>query len=55
MNALIAAVGYVYVMLLIGLSLPVQALLFAVTAPFDRNRMATGMYLRWVGRRIAGA
>lgn len=55
MNALIAAVGYVYVMLLIGLSLPVQALLFALTAPFDRNRIVPGKYLRWVGRRIAGA
>lgn len=55
MNSLIAAVGYVYVALLIGLSLPVQALIFAVTAPFDPSRVVAGRYLRWVGRRIAGA
>lgn len=53
-NSLIAAVGYVFVALLLAVSLPVQALLFAVTAPFDPSRMTTGRYLRWVGRRIAG-
>jgi 1-acyl-sn-glycerol-3-phosphate acyltransferase len=54
-NSLIAAVGYVIVVLLIGVSLPVQALIFAVTAPFDPSRMAAGRYLRWLGRRIAGS
>lgn len=53
MNSLIAAVGYVVVVLLIGLSLPIQALLFAITAPFDPSRIVAGKYLRWVGRRIA--
>jgi 1-acyl-sn-glycerol-3-phosphate acyltransferase len=52
-NALIAAVGYVFVVALIGLSLPVQAAIFAFTAPFDPSRIAAGRYLRWVGRRIA--
>jgi 1-acyl-sn-glycerol-3-phosphate acyltransferase len=53
-NSLIAAVGYVVVALLLLVSLPIQALLFAVTAPFDPSRMVAGKYLRWVGRRIAG-
>ena len=55
MNSLIAAVGYLYVALLLLVSLPVQALIFAITAPFDPSRVAAGKYLRWVGRRIAGA
>ena len=54
MNSIIAGVGYVAVLLLLAVSLPVQALLFAVTAPFDPSRIATGRFLRWVGRRIAG-
>jgi len=54
-NSLIAAVGYVWVVLLIGFSLPIQAVIFAVTAPFDPSRLVAGRYLRWVGRRIAGA
>jgi len=52
-NALIAAVGYVFVIALIGVSLPIQAAIFAVTAPFDPSRLWAGRYLRWVGRRIA--
>jgi 1-acyl-sn-glycerol-3-phosphate acyltransferase len=52
-NALIAAVGYVFVVALLGISLPIQAVIFAVTAPFDPSRIAAGRYLRWVGRRIA--
>lgn len=54
MNSLIAAVGYVFVLLLLLVSLPIQALLFAITAPFDPSRMVTGRFIRWVGRRIAG-
>jgi 1-acyl-sn-glycerol-3-phosphate acyltransferase len=53
-NSLIAAVGYVVVLLLLIVSLPIEALLFAITAPFDPTRAATGKYIRWVGRRIAG-
>jgi len=53
-NSLIAAVGYVFVLLLLLVSLPIQALLFAITAPFDPSRMVTGRFIRWVGRRIAG-
>jgi 1-acyl-sn-glycerol-3-phosphate acyltransferase len=52
-NALIAAIGYLFVIALIGISLPIQAVIFAVTAPFDPSRLAAGRYLRWVGRRIA--
>ena len=54
MNSLIAAVGYVAVALLLAVSLPIQALLFALTAPFDPGRLVTGHFLRWLGRRIAG-
>jgi 1-acyl-sn-glycerol-3-phosphate acyltransferase len=52
-NAFVAAVGYLFVIALIGISLPIQAVIFAVTAPFDPSRLAAGRYLRWVGRRIA--
>jgi 1-acyl-sn-glycerol-3-phosphate acyltransferase len=51
-NALIAVVGYVIVVLLIGVSLPIQALIFVVTRPFDPSRLWAGRYLRWLGRRI---
>jgi 1-acyl-sn-glycerol-3-phosphate acyltransferase len=53
-NSIIAGASYVAVLLLLAVSLPIQALLFAVTAPFDPSRIATGRFLRWVGRRIAG-
>ncbi|BDG04102.1 lysophospholipid acyltransferase family protein [Anaeromyxobacter oryzae] len=45
----VAAVGYVLVVLLLLVALPVQALLLAVTAPFDRNRVVAGRFLRIVG------
>jgi 1-acyl-sn-glycerol-3-phosphate acyltransferase len=45
----IAAVGYVIVLLLMALALPVQALLLALAAPFDRNRAVAGRFLRIVG------
>lgn len=54
MNSVIAAVGYFVVALLLLVSLPIEALLYAVTLPFDRSRIVTGKYIRWVGRRIAG-
>ncbi|WP_242393968.1 lysophospholipid acyltransferase family protein [Anaeromyxobacter oryzisoli] len=49
----IAAVGYVLVLALLLVALPVQALLLAVTAPFDRNRVVAGRFLRIVGVLIA--
>jgi 1-acyl-sn-glycerol-3-phosphate acyltransferase len=45
----LAAVGYVLVALLLLVALPVQALLLVVTAPFDRNRVVAGRFLRIVG------
>jgi 1-acyl-sn-glycerol-3-phosphate acyltransferase len=36
-------------MALIALALPVQALLLALTFPFDRNRRVAGRFLRFVG------
>jgi 1-acyl-sn-glycerol-3-phosphate acyltransferase len=49
----IAAIGYVLVALLLLVALPVQAILLAVTAPFDRNRVVAGRFLRIVGVLIA--
>lgn len=49
----LAAVGYVLVLLLLLVALPVQAILLAVTAPFDRNRVVAGRFLRIVGVLIA--
>ncbi len=49
MNAFLAAVGYVLALALIVLALPVQLLLLALTAPFDRNRVVPGRFLRFVG------
>jgi 1-acyl-sn-glycerol-3-phosphate acyltransferase len=49
----IAAVGYVLVLALLLVALPVQALLLAITAPFDRNRVVAGRFLRIVGVLIA--
>src|SRR5215208_6484683 len=40
-------------MVLIALGLPLQALLLAVTAPFDRNRVVAGRFLRFVGAGIS--
>jgi 1-acyl-sn-glycerol-3-phosphate acyltransferase len=46
--ALIAIVGYPIALALIGLGLPIQAALLLVTAPFDRNRVVAGRFLRFV-------
>jgi 1-acyl-sn-glycerol-3-phosphate acyltransferase len=48
-NVLLAIIGYPVAIALIALALPVQALLLAVTAPFDRNRAVPGRFLRLVG------
>ena len=48
MYAPLAALGYAVSILLIALALPVQALLLAVSAPFDRNRAVAGRFLRLV-------
>ncbi|MFT3914173.1 MAG: lysophospholipid acyltransferase family protein [Anaeromyxobacteraceae bacterium] len=53
MHALLYPIGYPLVVLLIFLGLPVQALLLAVTAPFDPNRRIAGRFLRFVGCGIA--
>lgn len=45
-NAPLAAVGYLLTGILIFLALPLQALLFLVTAPFDRNRAVAGRFSR---------
>ncbi len=51
--ALLAAAGYVVVLVILLLALPIQALLLAATAPFDRNRWAPGRFLRVVGVLMA--
>jgi 1-acyl-sn-glycerol-3-phosphate acyltransferase len=51
-HVLLAIIGYPIAIGLIVLALPVQALLFAVTAPFDRNRAVAGRFLRMVGALI---
>lgn len=53
MNVLLAIVGYPLAMALIALALPVQALLLVLTAPFDRNRVVPGRFLRFVGVAIS--
>jgi 1-acyl-sn-glycerol-3-phosphate acyltransferase len=44
-----AAIGYPLALVLFALALPVQAVLLAVTFPFDRNRAVAGRFLRFVG------
>jgi 1-acyl-sn-glycerol-3-phosphate acyltransferase len=46
---LLAIVGYPVALALIALGLPIQALLLAVTAPFDRNRVVAGRFIRILG------
>ncbi|HEY6004520.1 MAG TPA: lysophospholipid acyltransferase family protein [Anaeromyxobacter sp.] len=55
MNVLLAIVGYPIAISLIVLALPVQALLLAATAPFDRNRVVPGRFLRFVGVALSKA
>lgn len=53
MNVLLALLGYPIALALIALALPVQALLLALTAPFDANRTVPGRFLRFVGVGIS--
>lgn len=53
LHHLLAAIGYPVAMLIIFLALPVQAVLLALTAPFDRNRAVAGRFLRFVGVAIS--
>jgi 1-acyl-sn-glycerol-3-phosphate acyltransferase len=50
---LIAIVGYPVAISLIAIGLPIQALLLALTFPFDRNRVVAGRVLRLVGAGIS--
>jgi 1-acyl-sn-glycerol-3-phosphate acyltransferase len=53
LNVLLAIIGYPIAIALIALALPAQALVLAATAPFDRNRVAAGRFLRFVGVLIS--
>jgi 1-acyl-sn-glycerol-3-phosphate acyltransferase len=46
---LLAIVGYPIAIALIFVGMPIQALLLAVTAPFDRNRVVAGRFIRILG------
>jgi 1-acyl-sn-glycerol-3-phosphate acyltransferase len=48
-NVLLACIGYPIAMAILALGLPIEALLLAVTWPFDRNRRVAGRFLRFVG------
>jgi len=52
-HVLLAIVAYPIAIALIVLALPVQALLLAATAAFDRNRVVPGRFLRFVGVAIS--
>jgi 1-acyl-sn-glycerol-3-phosphate acyltransferase len=52
-HVLLAIIGYPIAIALIVLALPVQALLLALTFPFDRNRAVPGRFLRFVGVAIS--
>ncbi len=49
MYVLIAIIGYPIAIALIAVGLPLQALLLALTFPFDRNRAVAGRFLRFIG------
>ncbi|HUL59825.1 MAG TPA: lysophospholipid acyltransferase family protein [Anaeromyxobacteraceae bacterium] len=53
MSTPLTALGYLAVLLLLLVALPLQALLALATAPFDRNRWAPGRFLRVVGVLMA--
>lgn len=53
MNVLLAIIGYPIAIALIVVALPVQAALLALSAPFDRNRVVPGRFLRLVGAGIS--
>ena len=49
MRKLIEAIGWVAAGVILLLGLPIQAVLWVVTRPFDRNLVAPGKFLRFVG------
>ena len=49
MDRLVILLGWTAAALLIIVALPVQALLWLLCSPFDRNRVVTGQFLRKVG------
>ncbi len=53
MYVLLAIIGYPLALALIGVGLPVQALLLVLTFPFDRNRVVAGRFLRFIGLGIS--
>ena len=53
MYVLIAIIGYPIAISLIAVGLPIQALLWLVTAPFDRNRVVVGRFVRLIGVGIS--
>jgi 1-acyl-sn-glycerol-3-phosphate acyltransferase len=48
-NTALAAIGYPVALLILVVALPLQAVLLALAAPFDRNRVVAGRFLRFVG------
>jgi len=54
-KALVTALFYVYVVLVIALALPVTALVWLATLPFDRHHMAASRALRFHGEVIIKA
>ncbi len=53
MHVLLALLGYPVAIAVIALALPIQALLLALTFPFDRNRAVPGRFLRLVGVAVS--
>ena len=51
-NPLIAGVGYLFAMVIVALTPVVQAILLAITLPFDRNRRIVGRFSRLAGASI---
>jgi 1-acyl-sn-glycerol-3-phosphate acyltransferase len=49
----LAALGYALSLLLIAIALPLQAMLFVVTAPFDRNRAVAGRFIRMMAVNVS--
>lgn len=52
MNALVAGFGYFLAVIVIALTPPIQAILLALTWPFDRNRRIVGRFSRLAGAAI---
>ncbi|HYG69886.1 MAG TPA: 1-acyl-sn-glycerol-3-phosphate acyltransferase, partial [Anaeromyxobacteraceae bacterium] len=52
MNPLIAGVGYLFAMVIVAVTPVLQAILLAVTLPFDRNRRVAGRFSRFAGAAI---